>query len=315
MAFVRPTKYIPANLSWEHLIKSTENSIDSTRDATNFVKLYGGKIDEKSRFGSGVVSLAAQKLSMNAVIEKIPGDATLIYSGSMVSRNHAYENQFSMLSFMAYPWLLERFRDFSDRLVDAAHDMDLQDVFGRISNEVLLQDKSGKFRPLVPVSDFVQERIKNWVKLTKEYLADPLKDDASLSFPEGFGSAHFDLSILKESEYSSHFFKLSDTRFFNLDEIKDLGEFLTPLFGGPDDVDKPSIHLISSSSIVDFLFYNRFRKLIDVEKFEEDFIGKWILGFEPFLFFLNSVNCKTNKRVIINMANLPLIEVMSFERR
>ena len=161
MGFIRPVKNMPPGLSWQHLLRSAENNAAFSRENLQSVKLFGGEdvLDNTE----GVVKLSSQKLSLDGVIRKIPEKATLIYSGQMISRNHAYENQFSMLSFMAYPWLLSSFREFSDDLISKVENLNIDEYLETSSESYLLYDKSGRFKDTELAAGFFKERVKNWI--------------------------------------------------------------------------------------------------------------------------------------------------------
>lgn len=310
MSYIRPVKNLPSNLSWPHFLSSVGNLAAFSSSDNCFIKLFGGKAKDSENLGKGVVKITSKRFSMEAVLKKVPKESTLVYAGNMVVRNKDYENQFVRLSFMAIPDLLNRFRDFNETLLRRMENGDFVRETKGFNSRIILQETSGKCRELGNVEDIAQDRVKEWVKIVKEYLENPFKEELSLPFPRAFGGSRLNMRDNSVSGYKTNYFKLSDTRYFNLNEINELNSFLNEIISKSDT--PPSIHLLSSSSVIDYLFYTRFKDKIDKESFKSEFVSKWVAGYEPMLYLMEALKKDTSK-IIVNMSDLPLIEVLSFE--
>lgn len=307
MSFTRPIKYLPTNLSWDHLLKSVENfSVLTDKKFSTSIKMIGGVDDFTGGERSGVVRLSGAKLSFSNILKKTPEGSLLVYAGKMNQKDRSYEQQYSLLSFLAYPWALKKFKEFSEEMTERASSSACFKNLAESSAEALLFDSSGRFKNIPSLDSILKDRIKFWVKKTKDFLEDPFKNDAGLFFPEAFGSAQF-VNQGTGVQLATDFYKLNGSKYFNLSEIDGFNQFFEDVIGSNG---KARVRLAGASAVVDFMFYTKFKHLIDVERFELDFIYKWVFGYEPLLFFINCVEDSYDRQVILNMSALPLVEVI-----
>ena len=310
MSYIRPSKNRPSNLSWNHFLGSVSNMAECTANGKCLVKIVGGDTKKENIEKKGAVELSGRKFSVAAVLEKIPKNATLVYAGDIKGGNKDYLNQFVRLSLMAIPGLLNQFRAFNETLLE---ELDHAEYINRIAGQktlILLQEANGKFRPSANVSDLISVRKKEWVKAVKEYLAQPFDKDLSLPFPEAFGASYFDMGQESVANFTASYYKLSDTRYFNLDEITGLVEFLRARLDKASD--STEIHILSPSSLIDFLLWRNFKNIISSSNLKLNYVSKWIVGYEPMLYFIESLG-KAGKKIIINISNLPVVEVLDFD--
>lgn len=312
MEAVFPSKHMLSGLSWEHVVKSAEHKFIATHEAKPIIKLFcSSNADDFKNVGPGIFRMSSKQFYMKELIGKAPNDSVLIYGGDMNCRNQAYENQFSMLSFIASPTLLNRFREFSDRLMGDYERSHFFEDRSSAEGMVFFQSGASKFKSPTSRDQWEKTSFKDWVSKAREFLEEPLKKDASLSFPDGFGVGVLDFNQLDATKISFDYFELSHTRYFNLSEVKGLVGFLQPIVN--ECRGKP-VYLLSGSSVVDFLFFNRFKDQMLTQPFEDCFISKWKSGYEPFLYFIQMMKKIVDGGVIVNMANLPTVEVLSIAR-